>query len=104
MNHVMHGNRATSKVLSCTETVHVELARHARVGVQHKAPSSCTVAVQLTLHGFSATQDNRYRTTDPGMHYVQAGCSPLPDFTTTHFAQLNHERNQQTACAKEENI
>lgn len=97
---VMHGNRATSNVLPCTETVHVTSDRHARVGVQHKSPSPCTVAVQLTLHACGATQDNRYRTTDPDMHYVQVGCIPLPDFMTTHLARLNHVGNQQTACAK----
>lgn len=100
MSVVMHGNRATSTGPSCTETVQHNAIRHARVGVQHNGPSPCTVAVQLTLHGFSATQDNRYRTTDPDMHYVQVGSHPLPNFTTTHLAQTSHVSNQQTARAK----
>lgn len=58
--NVMHGFRATACTFFC--------ARQRR--------SACTAAVQGTLHGFSATQDNLYRTTNPVMHYVQDGRNP----------------------------
>jgi hypothetical protein len=54
----MHQNRACLKPLSCTKTVHVRSAEHARLGVQHRPVSTCTAAVQPNMHGFGAPLDN----------------------------------------------
>lgn len=107
----MHGFRATSGLPSCTESVHVQKVchapkpcklttrcdlHHARVGVQHNSPQPCTPAVQGTLHGFRAIQDNHYRTTKPVMHCVQDGRSIYRNSITPTVVLPDHQRNHRT--------
>jgi hypothetical protein len=77
----LHRNRAPSAWLSCTETVHHRAAQPARVGVQHKHPSPCTIPVQQNLHRSSAPMDN-----------LTTGL-PIPSCTCVHDGSQNPYRN-----------